>query len=56
MQVTYQAETHKWQGNGGDFLITNLNPVQYQEEKAAARQRIEQQLYDVFCKYEPHKT
>ena len=33
MQVTYQAETHKWQGNGGDFLITNLNPVQYQEEK-----------------------
>lgn len=52
MQVTYQAETHQWQDNGINFLVTNLNPVQYQEEKRAAYQKIEQQLYDVFCKYE----
>lgn len=49
--VTYQPETHESCARGKVLTVSNLTPQLRPEERSAARRDIEQQLYEVFCKY-----
>ena len=51
MHTTYKTEAHKKRVGDVILTITNHTPVYHREEKAAVKKKIEQQLYEIFCKY-----
>ena len=51
MHITYQTEAHKKRVGNVILTINNSTPVYHREEKATVKKKIEQQLYEIFCKY-----
>lgn len=56
MQRTYNTEAHERWSKGLTLTVANLTPVYRREERNAVKKRIEQQLYEIFCKYVSSKT
>ena len=51
MQTTYRTEAHERRAGDVTLTISNITPVYRRDEKAAVKKKIEQQLYEIFCKY-----
>ena len=51
MHITYQTEAHKKRVGDVILTITNRTPIYHRDEKATVKKKIEQQLYEIFCKY-----
>ncbi len=52
MHRTYDTETHDRQVRNISLTVENLIPVyRNREERNSAREQIERQLYEIFCKY-----
>ena len=49
MQPTYKTEAHKKRVGDVILTITNRTPIYHRDEKATVKQKIEQQLYEIFC-------
>ena len=56
MHTTYKTEAHKKRVGDVILTITNHTPVYHRDEKATVKKKIEQQLYEIFCKYVSSKT
>lgn len=52
MHTTYRTEAHERRIGDVTLTISNITPVYRREEKAAVKKKIEQQLYEIFCKYD----
>ena len=51
MHMTYRTDVHERRIGDVAITISNITPVYCWEEKAVAKKKIEQQLYEIFCKY-----
>lgn len=51
MTTTYHTEAHEWQYRDHIILIENKSPNYRGEEREAVKKAIEEQLYEIFCKY-----
>ncbi len=51
MATAYLSEAHEVQHLGKSILVENLTPSFRPEERNPVKQSIEDQLYDIFCKY-----
>ncbi len=49
--IRYKKETEVVTFQGKEIMLENLSPVFTPEQEAAKRRELEQQLYEVFCKY-----
>ena len=47
----YKTESKEFLFGNNSLTLINLVPEMHWEERNAAKKAIEQQLYDVFCKY-----
>lgn len=55
MHTAYQNESYKLKIKNVTLTVTNIVPVVRDDEKVLLKKDIEQNLYDVFNKYEnPH--
>lgn len=51
MATAFHTETHKLNYHDRTILVENVTPTYLWEEQEAIKKSIEEQLYDVFCKY-----
>ncbi len=51
MAEAFETSTHERPYRDRTILVENVTPVYSLEEREEVRRRIEEQLYDVFCKY-----
>ena len=51
MHTTYRTESYEKHVGDVILTITNHTPVYHRDEKATVKKKIEQQLYEIFCKY-----
>lgn len=49
--IRYRKETEVVTFHGKEITLENFYPVFTPEQEAVKRRELEQQLYDVFCKY-----
>ena len=49
--TTYITEAHEKRIRGQVISVVNLTPSFREDQKSAAKKLIEQQLYEIFCKY-----
>jgi len=49
--IQYRKQTEIVTFQGKDVTLESLSPVFTPEQEAAKRRELEQQLYEVFCKY-----
>ena len=49
--TTYITEAHEKRVRGQVISVVNLTPNFREDQKSAANKAIEQQLYEIFCKY-----
>ena len=49
--TTYITEAHEKRIHGQVISVVNLTPSFREEQKSAVKKAIEQQLYEIFCKY-----
>lgn len=49
--LNYRKESEVITFQGKEIVLENLTPVFTPEQELARRKELEQQLYDVFCKY-----
>ncbi len=54
--TTYITEAHEKHIRGQVISVVNLTPSFREEQKSAVKKAIEQQLYEIFCKYVSSKT
>ena len=54
--TAYQTEAHERCIQGQIISVVNLTPEFRRDEKNAVKKAIEQQLYEIFCKYVSGKT
>ncbi len=54
--TTYITEAHEKRIHGQIISVVNLTPDFREDQKSAVKRTIEQQLYEIFCKYESSKT
>lgn len=54
--TTYRTEAHERCIRGQIISVVNLTPEFRRDERNAAKTSIEQQLYEIFCKYVSSKT
>ena len=54
--TTYQTEAHEKRICGQIISVVNLTPSFRENERKAVKKSIEQQLYEIFCKYVSSKT
>ena len=54
--ITYITEAHEKRLCGQVISVVNLTPDFREDQKNAVKKAIEQQLYDIFCKYVSSKT
>ena len=50
-QVRYTIETEVITFQGKEITLENLSPIFSPEQENAKHRELEQQLYEVFCKY-----
>ena len=51
MAGAYHTEAHERQYRNRTIIVENVSPVYRREEQEEIKRSIEEQLYDVFCKY-----
>lgn len=51
MARSYHTEAHERRIQGKSLLVVNRTPDYRGDERSAVKETIEQQLYEVFCKY-----
>lgn len=51
MTETFDTSTHERPYCGKTILVENVTPVYSSEERKGVKRSVEEQLYDVFCKY-----
>ncbi len=49
--TTYTTEAHEKRIHGQIISVVNLTPSFREDQKIAVKKAIEQQLYEIFCKY-----
>ena len=54
--TTYITEAHEKRIRGQVISVVNLTPSFREDQKSATKKAIEQQLYEIFCKYMSSKT
>lgn len=53
---TYITEAHEKRIHGQIISVVNLTPSFREDQKIAVKRAIEQQLYEIFCKYVSSKA
>lgn len=56
MQPTYYTETHEKRIKNSVLIVSNISPVYTKDEKTVVKKKIEEQLYEIFCKYMSKKS
>ena len=56
MTTACQTEAHERRIQGKTLLVVNRTPDYRGDERNAVKKAIEQQLYEVFCKYAPNEA
>lgn len=51
MKTIYHVESHEYKTEHQHLLVVNLTPEYRWDQKDTVKKAIEQQLYDIFCKY-----
>lgn len=51
MAEAFDTSTHERPYCGRTILVENVTPVYVEQEREAVKRSIEEQLYEVFCKY-----
>ena len=54
--ISYKTQTEIVNFQGREIPLENLTPILSPEQEAAKRWELEQQLYEVFRKYQQRKT
>ncbi len=49
--ISYRKETEVVPFQGKEITLENLTPIFTPEQEAAKHREVEQQLFEVFCKY-----
>lgn len=51
MAATYSVETHERLSEGQLMVVENRTPARTREEAEKIKKAVEDQLFDIFCKY-----
>ena len=54
--TTYITEAHEMRIRGQIISVVNMTPSFREDQKIAVKKVIEQQLYEIFCKYVSSKA